>query len=461
MKQILSIITAFTLSFSVVAQNPVGVWEGKLNVTPTVPLRLVIEIEQEGETYSSKLISVDQGNIIIPCTNTTIENDTLTTTFTMIGAQYRATIDNEKLSGTFTQSGKQFPLIMTKAENGQTTKINRPQTPKAPYPYNIEEVTFTNESEGNTLSGTLTTPKTNEETPAVVLVSGSGSQNRDSEIFNHKPFWVIADYLSRNGIAVLRFDDRAVGKSSSAKAEATTQEIAYDAEAAMEHLRKRGDFSHVGVIGHSEGGLIAFLLAGESEYKTPDFIISMAGCGIRGAEILTYQTDYELNQIEIRESEAQSAKALNRAIFDIILESKELNTEVAEKIKEVLEGSTPANTDKEVAQEQIANVVKRMTNEWMYNFIKFDPTPTIKNIKCPVLAINGSIDRQVEAKTNLKAIESALEIGGNNQYEVVEYEGLNHLLQKAESGSVAEYGEIEETINTVVLTKLANWIKTL
>ncbi|MFR9651749.1 MAG: alpha/beta hydrolase, partial [Rikenellaceae bacterium] len=192
MKQILSIIAALIVSYGAVAQNPVGVWEGKLNVTASASLRLIIEITHDGAVYNSKLISVDQGNAVINGVNTTVKDGRLLTTFSMISAQYKATISETELNGTFTQAGQQFPLVMTKSESGEATKINRPQTPKAPYPYNTKEVTFTNRIESNILSGTLTKPNTETKVPAVVLVSGSGSQNRDSEIYSHKPFWIIA-----------------------------------------------------------------------------------------------------------------------------------------------------------------------------------------------------------------------------------------------------------------------------
>ncbi len=461
MKRILSIIVALIVSFSAVAQTPVGVWEGKLSVAPTMSMRLVIEITQDGEAYNSKLISVDQGNAEIKGSNTTFDNGSLTATFSMIGAKYIASVSSAELKGTFSQSGQQFPLVMTKSTSGEVTKINRPQTPKAPYPYSIDEVTFTNRIEGNTLSGTLTKPKGTGRIPAVVLVSGSGVQNRDSELFSHKPFWVIADYLSRNGVAVLRFDDRGVGKSSKGKVGATTDDLAYDAEAGVEYLRSRGEFSSVGVIGHSEGGLIAFLLAGDSSYISPDFIVSMAGCGIVGADVLTYQTNYALSQIDIPQAEREDAANTNRAIYDAILNSEELNADVVAKVRKIAERSIPATIDPQTAEKEITRVVQTATAPWMYNFIKFNPAPLIEKIKCPVLALNGSIDRKVEASSNLSAIEAALKRAGNKRYEIVELKGLNHLFQKAESGDVAEYGEIEETINVAVLEKLSEWISNL
>ncbi|MFI3286377.1 MAG: alpha/beta fold hydrolase [Rikenellaceae bacterium] len=458
MKRILSIIVALIVSFGAVAQNPVGVWEGKLSVDPNMSMRLVIEITQDGEDYNSKLISVDQGNAEIQGTNTTFDNGSLTATFSMIGAKYTASVSSAELNGTFSQSGQQFPLVMTKSTSGEATKIDRPQTPKAPYSYNIEDVTFTNRIEGNALSGTLTKPKDNGRIPAVVLVSGSGAQNRDSELFNHKPFWVIADYLSRNGVAVLRFDDRGVGKSSKGEVGATTDDLAHDAEAGVEYLRSRGEFSSVGVIGHSEGGLIAFLLAGDSRYITPDFIISMAGCGIVGADVLAYQTNYALSQIDIPQSERENAANTNRAIYDAILNSEELNAEVVAKVRKIAESSMPTTIDPQTAEKEIARVVQTATAPWMYNFIKFNPAPIIEKIKCPVLALNGSLDRQVEASSNLLAIETALKRAGNKQYKIAELKGLNHLFQKAESGDVAEYGEIEETVNVTALEMLSEWI---
>lgn len=462
MKRLFTIIIALITLFNVAAQNPVGTWAGKLNVAPSVSLRLVLIIEYDGDKYNSQLISIDQGNAIINSVNTTITDNKLTTTFSTINAKYIATISESELNGTFTQSGQQFHLVMIRADEETKTGNNPPQTPKAPFPYNTEEVTFINRIEGNILSGTLTTPKdTNCKVPAVLLVSGSGSQNRDSEIYGHKPFWVIADYLTRNGIAVLRYDDRAVGSSGIGNINVTTADLAYDAEAGVEYLRSRNEFSSVGVIGHSEGGTIAFILAGDSNYQTPDFIISMAGAALTGAEILTYQNDYALSQIDIPDNDKTLAMATNRAIYNAILDSEELNSDVIKAVTTVVENSVPTGTNPEAAAQQVTHIVKQVTTPWTYRFIKFDPRIVIENIKIPVLALNGSLDRQVESKSNLETIQSALNRGGNNSYKVIELNGLNHLFQKAETGSIAEYAQIEETINLALLKNLTEWINGL
>lgn len=443
----------------VCAQSPIGKWNGKLAVSSQMQLRLIIEIQEKNDAYTTKLISVDQGNAEIPGDKTTVDKDNLTVNFSAMGASYTATISDNTLDGTFTQGGKDFPLIMKRADNNDDTKSNRPQTPVAPYPYNQQDVEFTNRIEGNTLSGTLTIPKDQVIKTAVVLISGSGPQNRDEELFGHKPFLVLADHLSRNGVAVLRYDDRGVGKSSKTETEGTTADLAYDAEAAVEYLRNNYDFERIGVIGHSEGGLIAFMLSGNESYKTPDFVVSIAGPGLRGADVLNGQQERALTRMGLPSATIDQTMALNKSLYAIILESTQNDIELAAKLEEQLKVSVPANVNADAAKKKISQTIAQVTAPWLYYFIKYDPSESISNTKCPVLAINGSLDSQVIASENLHAIENALKVGGNENFKIVELEGLNHLFQPAKTGEASEYAEIEITFDKKALVTISEWIK--
>ncbi len=437
----------------------VGKWDGKLSVSPQMQLRLSIIIEGEPEAYSAKFISVDQGNAVIEGNSTVVDGNKISINFTTIGASYDAIISSDSLDGTFIQNGQRFPLILMRTENNTEDKSNRPQTPYPPYPYSDEEVEFVNAIDGNTLSGTLTTPKNQVVKTAVILVSGSGPQNRDEELFGHKPFLVLADHLSRHGIAVLRYDDRGVGKSSSLDKIGTTADLAYDAEAALKYLRDNYNFENVGIIGHSEGGLIAFMLAGEEAYDTPDFIISLAGPGIRGADVLIGQQELALINMGVPKTTIEETKELNKALYSIILESTNNDDELSAKLKERMLSSIPGGMDMTSMQSQINIAINQITEPWMYNFIKYDPFESIKNTKCPVLAINGGLDAQVIADENLSAIEFALKLGGNNDYKIVKLEKLNHLLQPAITGAVDEYATITTTIDKTALSTISEWLK--
>ena len=318
-----------------------------------------------------------------------------------------------KLDGTFTQNGMSLPLVLTKG----VSEVNRPQTPQPPFPYQTEEVTFRNEKDGATLAGTLTwpvgyDPKSKKKPLVALFVTGSGQENRDEEVFEHKPFLVIADYLARQGIATLRYDDRATGASTGGDVRnATSEDFACDAAAGLEYLRNRKTFDKTGIIGHSEGGLIAFMLGAQG--KT-DFVVSLAGPGVKGDTLLAAQN--------------------NR----LLMLSGMPATMTVEKLR----------SQQEVQQ-----------SPWIKWFIDYDPSADIAAIRCPVFALNGSYDCQVISSQNLSAIERMLPKSKKNL--IKEYPGLNHLFQHCTTGIVNEYRQIEETISPEVLSDIATWIKGL
>ena len=365
--------------------------------------------------------SPDQGAKGIAATKEYLSGDSMAIKVAMIGMTYRAKLKDGKLDGTFSQNGMSLPLVMTR---GDVAEVKRPQTPQTPYPYETEEVTFANEKDGATLAGTLTYPVGydkesgkpvggNMKSLTVVLfVSGSGQQNRDEELFNHKPFLVIADYLARHGIASLRYDDRATGASKGGEVKnATSEDFMRDAEAGLNYLRNQKKFKKIGVLGHSEGGLIAFMLGAR---KKTDFIVSLAGPGVKGDTLLAAQTN------RLMELSGMSAT---------------MTAEQYRQQKEVQE--TP----------------------WLQWFINYDPSDNIHNSRCPVLALNGDRDCQVLSSQNLPPIQRLLPKSKKNL--IKEYSGLNHLFQHCTTGLPTEYGQIEETISQEVLQDIVQWIQGL
>lgn len=331
------------------------------------------------------------------------------------------------------------------------TTQNRPQNPKKPYPYHEEEVTYKSVEYGIKLAGTLTFPESGGPFPAVVLISGSGAQNRDEEIMGHKPFLVLADYLTRQGIAVLRYDDRGVGGSSIGPLNATTENFAQDVLGGVSYLksRKEIDPEQVGLIGHSEGGIIAPMVAAGS----PDiaFIVMMAGTGVIGEEILKLQAELMMRVNGTSEGLIKENARAQKVMFDIIKSTTDIET-AKEKVREALSDMNPMIRN--AAQAQIGSTM----SPWMRYFITYDPQTALQKIKCPVLALNGEKDLQVSPGQNLPEIEKALIAGKNRDFKTIELPGLNHLFQTCKTGSVSEYAQIEETVSPNVLELIASWI---
>ena len=417
MKQ--TIITTLLALITLIGQAQVqpttallGSWSGKLKVG-AMSLTLVLHLEQADGHVKISLDSPDQGAKGMSATKEYLSDDSLAIKLEYIGMTYSARLKDGKLDGTFTQNGLKVPLVLTKG----VTEVKRPQNPQPPYPYETEEVTFKNEADGATLAGTLTWPvgynRLSKNKPTVVLlVSGSGQQNRDEELFNHKPFLVIADYLARHDIATLRYDDRATGKSVGGDVmNATTEDFMRDAVAGIDFLRSKKGFSKVGILGHSEGGSIAFSLGAR---KKTDFIVSLAGPGVKGDTLLAAQA----NRIM-----AFSGQPANMTV---------------------------AKYRQQEALQQLP---------WIQWFIDYDPSDDIRQTRCPVFALNGENDCQVISSQNLIAIQRLLPKSKQNL--IKEYPALNHLFQHSTTGLVAEYGQMEETISPEVLKDIAEWIKSL
>ena len=422
-------IAAILCLMASVAKAQKGSWSGELNIQG-IKLPLVFNFTDDGCTIDSP----SQGAKGIKAEKSITPEGKLKVTAGMIGASFEGTMEEQTITGTFTQNGMSLPLTLKPGEQ----KNNRPQTPVPPFPYITEEVTFSN---GDiTLNGTLTLPEGwDKNTKAVVMVTGSGQQNRDEEIFDHKPFAVIADALARKGIASLRYDDRGWGNKAIRFTDFTTDDFKHDTAAGIDLLRRK--FKTVGVIGHSEGGTIALMLA--SEGKT-DFIVSLAGMTISGKQTLLNQNIDALRSIGLQEETVKKYSEVISDIFDKVAEGQDID--------EYLKGAENMENFKPI----IDQAKKLLTSPYMRHFITIDIHNSLPNIKCPVLALNGKKDTQVAYKQNLEVLENGLT---NCSHETVAYDNLNHLFQHCTNGSIVEYHQIEETISQEVLDKIISWIK--
>ncbi len=344
------------------------------------------------------------------------------------------------------------------------SQINRPQEPKAPFSYNSESVSFVNSQAGNIkLAGTLTLPKDIKKPPIAILISGSGPQNRDEELMNHKPFLILADYLTSNGIAVLRYDDRGIAESEGDFKTATSFDFATDVEAAIEYLKTRADIdtSKIGLIGHSEGGLIAPIVA--SKNKDVAFIISLAGTGVDGREVILAQAWEIAKQMGALETTLKFNDTLSKIAYNIIKTETETDTaqiklKIATNLKAYKKDIASSPYAFYINDQVIGKFTNIGANNWFTTFIRTNPQDYYSKTTCPVLAINGSKDLQVLPKLNLAGIKQALKNANNNDVTIKELEGLNHLFQTSETGNPNEYGKIEETFSPIALEIIKDWI---
>ncbi|MFA6681625.1 MAG: alpha/beta fold hydrolase, partial [Sphaerochaeta sp.] len=355
----------------------------------------------------------------------------------------------QQISGIFTQMGQALPLVLSLGELKENT---RPQDPQKPYPYISEDVVFSQSPEGFQLAGTITRPQGEGPFPSVVLISGSGSQNRNEALMGHRPFLVLADALTRSGIVVLRYDDRGFAESGGDASAATSLDFADDAESAVDYLMTLSyvDTDSIGIIGHSEGAIIGPIVTQRN--KDLDFLVLMAGSGVDGMAVLEDQTAAILRAQQAPEAVIAQAVKTNLAIYATVLdESKTLE----ERKESVLQMLLPLGFTVDAAKPQIA----ALFSPWYMTFLSLDPADYLRGLKIPVMILNGTKDTQVSATLHVPAIEAALLSGGNTFYTTKVYEGLNHLFQPAITGSPDEYGTIETTIDPQVLEDIASWIK--
>jgi len=461
MKKITLVLAFLCVSVVSFGQDIAGQWNGILSVG-AMKLRIVFNVTKTTSGYSATMDSPDQGAYGIPVATTTFVDNVLKIGAPELGIQYEGTLDQSNvISGQFKQAGQSFPLTLSR-EKKEKEIIVRPQEPAKPYPYVSEDVVFENKKDAIQLAGTLTYPKEPGRFPAVILISGSGPQNRDEELMGHKPFLVWADYLTRKGIAVLRFDDRGTAASKGNFKTAITPDFASDVEAAVQYLKTRTeiDMKKIGLIGHSEGGIIAPLVAAGT--KDVKFIVLLAGTGIPGSEILLLQQELIGRANGVSEAELHKANLVNKGVFDIIAKSDDagkLKTDLAAYIQQEYGRDTSLRIPEGITQAEFIDAqVSQLTSPWMVYFIKHDPAPVLQKVKCAVLAVNGDKDLQVPAQVNLVAIRAALEKGGNKNVTTKVFPGLNHLFQECKTGSPAEYAVIEQTISPAVLDEVSKWI---
>ena len=437
-----------------------GNWMGSLQVGKE-NLQIGVSIDEDFNPEKSYFISPDQGVMHIAIKKIIQHKDSIIIQAKDIAASFKGQLNSTKdtLKGKWYQ-GKSLALNFTKVE--KLPGMNRPQNPVKPYNYVEESVSFTEKKSGIALAGTLTLPQGKGPFPAVILVSGSGPQNRDEELLGHKPFLVLSDYLTNHGIAVLRYDDRGVGESQGRFDTATTFDFANDAEAAVNFLLSdaRIDKGKVGIIGHSEGGMIAPIVASRNSQVA--FIVLMAGPGMSGKEILLEQNKLIAKASGMADPLIQKLYDLNKKLYAIA--AKEKNDKRAiDQMKNVIEKEWKKFSTEDLAasgmdKKNLVMAVYQLETPWMRTFLSFEPKEYLKKVHCPVLALNGSLDMQVPADADLSAIQEILKKAGNNNVTVKKFDKLNHLFQHAGTGSPDEYAHIEETISPEVLEFISSWI---
>ncbi|MBN1821094.1 MAG: alpha/beta fold hydrolase [Prolixibacteraceae bacterium] len=441
---------------SIAQEKAIGNWSGKLEL-PGTKLEIIFKISVSEENKTVAAMDVpQQGAAGISVDKIVATNDSLQLTISVINGIFSgAFADEQTLVGTWSQNGMTFPLTLSKTET--VTELKRPQTPVKPYPYTEEEVSFKNKNDSVSLAGTLTIPEGPGKFPVVILITGSGAQDRDETIFGHKPFLVLADHLTRNGFAVLRTDDRGVGGSEGNIRDVTSEELAGDVLAGLEFLKNHNkiDASKIGLIGHSEGGIIAPIAANLTD--DVNFIIMWAGPGINGEQILYEQGELINRAAGLTEELIQHNREIQSEIFSVLLNESDTK-EIYHQLQNAYSGGMYeelSNEQKKIINQRIMGV----NTPWFKFFLKYDPYPTLKKVKCPVLALIGEKDIQVPPKANLEAIEKAFTKGGNKNFKVQELKNLNHMFQNCETGAISEYGEIEETIAPEALKVMTGWLK--
>ncbi|MBN4080785.1 hypothetical protein JYT44_00330 [Caldithrix abyssi] len=473
----LAIIAVIFMVYISSAPEVVGSWKGTLYTQregildiQTQELPSVFNISEENGVYTSTFDVPSRGAFGLATDSTSFKDNVLEIVIGFIDVHYKGTFDGSSIKGTLTQYGMEISLELRKGEQKRSSK---PQEPKEPIPYRSEEVNFVNSKAGNIkFSGTLTLPRHVKNPPVAILISGSGTQNRDGELLGHKPFLVLADHLTRKGIAVLRYDDRVFVAATAYEGdikEPTSLNFAEDVAAAVAYLQTRKDVlntSKIGLIGYSEGGLIAPIVA--SKNNDIAFCVLLAGPGVIGKEVLLTQTrNIVLVKQTIKNSEVQGGSTEDidldekyaDKIFDILMDYKGEASDkkilaLYRELKNLSSETVKAQLTYNVIQQQLQNV----TSPWLMTFLKLDPQLYLSKVQCPVLAINGEKDFQVLSKLNLEGIVKGLKAGNNKDFTTQELKDLNHLFQTSDTGASSEYATIEETFSPSALNLISDWI---
>lgn len=455
-KTFLFIVLFFAVVF-LNAQDITGNWEGMLEIQST-RLRIVFHIEKNDSILTSTMDSPDQGAFGLPTTRSSFRDNKLEIIASGLGLFYRGTLESDSITGTFSQGGISFPLTLQRS--GEPL-LQRPQMPQEPLPYISEEVIIQHSDKSFSLSGTLTLPDSLGVFPAIVLIAGSGPNDRDETLYGHKPFFVISDHLTKNGFAVLRYDKRGVGKSTGDYDKATLRDFADDAAMAMNYLKQRKeiDSSKVGLLGHSEGGIVAPMVA--SEEKGVRLMVLMAAPGTTGIEVVLDQNEISMQQQAMEPKTIEKLQMFNREIFESLLSwngSENHRTALRDKLLHLWEQLPILLKMKMNKESYLRSQFNAMIKPGYRSFLAADPASYLEKVSCAVLAINGENDLQVAAEKNLTAIKKALEKGGNDCTVTKVYPGLNHLFQESATGRVEEYAKITQTISPEVLSDITNWL---
>lgn len=465
MKRIFFLGLLLGLGFPSLSQNITGDWYGILK-TPNQDLRVIFHVILDSDRYLSTLEVPSQSSKRLLMDSTTIQDNHIRMKMTQLNLYYNGTYypDSGLIKGIFNQNSFSEPMELSKKLLHPLAKEIRPQEPVS-FPYKQEEINFKNPKSSISLSGTLTLPSTGKITKLIILLAGSGPQNRDEELksFNQKPFLVWSDFLARNGIAVLRYDKRGIGKSEGDYSKSTSFDFESDATSAINYVRSRPDLKNLelGLMGHSEGGLIAPMVA--STDKNIKFLVLLGAPGVPISQLMVKQNK-EIGKLQIKdENQLNAAQTVNQNLYNIINSNKTVSVqELNSKCENVFYDYLKAFNKTHASEEQLKNYARQqvsiLTSPWYRTFLSIVPDNYLSKLTCPVLAINGTLDLQVNAESNLAGIKSSLEKAGNKNFEIVPLRELNHLLQKAKTGSVSEYGEIQETVNPLALNTVLEWI---
>ena len=443
-----------------------GIWQGAIK-TSGLELHMIFTISQNTDSLFTVSLDVPEQNATdIPVDKITIDSNSVHLEITPIEGVFNGNYikDGETIDGQWSQGGMSLPLVLKRSD--MKIVIKRPQEPKEPFPYSVEEVVFKNTEANITLAGTFTFPQSEGTFPAVLLLSGSGPQDRDEAVFGHRPFLVLADYLTKRGIAVLRVDDRGIGGSTGDFDQATAIDFTSDAIAGVSYLKKRKEINQeeIGLIGHSEGGMIAPRVAVKNPSVAYMVLIASPGLAIREMEHSERARDLKSRGAD--EDLIARERIVLENLFEVLLLETD-STAVRESFDKIIRESFEGLSEKErkiieISEQNLEAYIHgqflRLHSPWFRFYNTYDPGKVLEKITIPVLAINGEKDKQVPARENLQAIKTALDAGGNKNYTIKELPNLNHLLQTAETGNISEYAKIEETISPTALQLITDWI---